>query len=197
MTGRTDSRTQCSRRRRTAVVIVLAALIVGLLASCTRSVDGQALSVEEARSSAQQSGNADTDQFDQLTLECQVLSTDQVAKAVGGSAAQAIFFGANCRWFVAGAVTAYVTFNWFEWGNLNVEKDTDKQLGYTTENIKIASQTAFTARDPKRPAVCGVTTKAPSRGIYTFWVEPVGSGAFDDPCTAPTKLMELLLNGGQ
>lgn len=185
------------RRRRTGVLLlVLAAVVIALVSSCARTVDGEALSVEAARSSGQQPGSVDTDQFDQLTLECEVLSTDQVAKAVGGSAADAIFFGANCRWYVDGPVAAYVTFNWFEWGNVNVEKDTDKKLGYTTENIKIASQSAFTATHPDRPGVCGVTTRAPSRGIYTFWVEPVGA-APGDPCAAPTKLMELLLNGGQ
>lgn len=185
------------RTRGRALIVLMLILVTALAAGCARSVEGQALSVEQAGSSDQQSGNVDTDQFDRLTLECQVVSTDQVAKAVGGTSAEAVFFGANCRWLVSGPVTAYVTFNWFEWGTLNVEKDTDKKLGYLTENVTIASQAAFTVKDPKRPAVCGVTTRAPSRGVYTFWVEPVGSGSSDDPCAAPTKLMELLLNGGQ
>ena len=98
---------------------------------------------------------------------------------------------------VDGAVAANVTFNWFEWGDFSVEKDAAKRLGYTTENVRIVSQAAFTQRDPKRPAVCGVTSRAPTRGVYTFWVEPIGGAAAADPCVAPTKLMELLLNGGQ
>ncbi|MGC4933975.1 DUF3558 domain-containing protein [Gordonia sp. DT30] len=172
-------------------------LVVTLAAACSRSVDGQPLSVQQADSQGSGSGNVDTDQYDELTLECQILRTDQVAKAVGGTSAEAIFFGANCRWYVDGPVAAYVTFNWFEWGSVNVEKDTAKRLGYDTENIKIASQAAFTQTQARRPGVCGVTTRAPSRGIYTFWVEPVGGGAAQDPCVAPTKLMQLVLNGGQ
>ncbi|GAA1479758.1 DUF3558 domain-containing protein [Gordonia sinesedis] len=182
-----------ARRRAPAMLAALLLLAVAL-AGCARTVDGEAVAVGAADSD--QEGNVDTDQFDKLTLECQVVSTAQIAKIVGGTAAEGTFNGAICRWLVDGPAAANVTFNWFEWGNLNVEKDTAKKLGYTTENIRVASQAAFTQRDPKRPAVCGVTTRAPSRGVYTWWVEPVGAAAAD-PCAAPTKLMELLLTGGQ
>ena len=183
------------RRVRRVVVPLLVALavLVGALSGCT--VDGQAVSSEQAN--ADQPGNVDTDRFDKLTLECQVLSTAQIAKAVGGTSARGTFNGAICRWIVDGPVAANVTFNWFEWGDFNVEKDTAKRLGYTTETVRIVSQAAFTQRDPKRPGVCGVTSRAPTRGVYTFWVEPIGGAAAADPCAAPTKLMELLLNGGQ
>lgn len=183
-------------RKHTRVVVPLLTaflLLIGVLTGCT--VDGQAVSSEQAN--ADQSGNVDTDRFDKLTLECQVLSTAQIAKAVGGTLARGTFNGAICRWIVDGAVAANVTFNWFEWGDFSVEKDAAKRLGYTTENVRIVSQAAFTQRDPKRPAVCGVTSRAPTRGVYTFWVEPIGGAAAADPCVAPTKLMELLLNGGQ
>ncbi|QTI68303.1 DUF3558 domain-containing protein [Gordonia polyisoprenivorans] len=187
------------RNRLRAVLVLLIVTVVAVVAAgCSRSVDGTPLSVQQANSQGgDQSGNVDTDQYDQLTLECQILRTDQIAKAVGGTGADAIFFGANCRWYVDGPVAAYVTFNWFEWGTVNVEKDTAKKLGYTTDNVKVASQAAFTSTDPRRPAVCGVTTRAPSRGVYSFWVEPVGGAAAADPCAAPTKLMELVLGGGQ
>lgn len=184
---------QPSRRPRLVLFAALL-LVAGLLAGCARTIDGEAVAVGAADN--QQDGNVDTDQFDNLTLECQVVSAPQIAKIVGGTGAQGTFNGAICRWIVDGPVTANVTFNWFEWGDLTVEKDTAKRFGYTTENIKVASQTAFTQRDPKRPAVCGVTTRAPSRGVYTWWVEPAGA-APADPCAAPIKLMELLLNGGQ
>lgn len=185
-------------RIRAVLVLLIVSVVAVVAAGCSRSVDGTPLSVQQANSQGgDQSGNVDTDQYDQLTLECQILRTDQIAKAVGGTGAEAIFFGANCRWYVDGPVAAYVTFNWFEWGTVNVEKDTAKKLGYTTNNVKVASQAAFTSTDPRRPAVCGVTTRAPSRGIYSFWVEPVGGSAAADPCAAPTKLMELVLSGGQ
>ncbi|MFT4125028.1 MAG: DUF3558 domain-containing protein [Gordonia sp. (in: high G+C Gram-positive bacteria)] len=180
--------------RRTWPVILCLLVVIGLVAGCSRTIDGVPLSAQEAQSRAP--GEVNTDDFDQLTLECEVLRPDQIADTVGGSAAEGIFFGANCRWLVSGAVTAYVTFNWFEWGSLTVEKNTAKKLGYETETIKISGQTAFTQRHPGRATVCGVSTRAPSRGVYTFWVEPV-AGASGDPCDAPTRLMKLLLSGGQ
>lgn len=184
-------------RRRSGILALLLIMIVALAAGCARSVDGEALSVGQAQSQGDGSGNVDTDQFDRLTLECAILQPAQIAEVVGGSTASSNFSGAICRWFVSGTTSAYVTFNWFEQGSVDVEKRTAKELGYTTENIKIASQAAFTARDTKRPSMCGVTTRSPTRGVYTFWVEPLDGSRSGDPCAAPTKLMELLLNGGQ
>lgn len=180
----------CPRGLRVGLAAVA---LAATLAGC--SVGGTAVPVGSGGGGNQQ-GNVNTDQFDKLTLECQMVPALQIAKIVGGDSAQGTFNGAICRWIVGGAVSANVTFNWFEWGSLTAEKDTAKKLGYTTENVKVASQAAFTQRDPKRPAVCGVTTRAPSGGVYTWWVEPRGATA-SDPCTAPTKLMELLLHGGQ
>ncbi|MFW0783888.1 DUF3558 domain-containing protein [Gordonia sp. CPCC 206044] len=181
--------------RRVLAVVAALLLVVGAVSACSRTVDGQAVSVGAADN--EQEGHVDTDQFDKLLLECEVLSSAQIAEVVGGTVARGTFNGAICRWLVEGSTLTNVTFNWFEWGNPNVEKDTAKRLGYETENVKIASQAAFTQRDPKRPAVCGVTARAPSRGVYTWWVEPASNAVPGDPCAAPTKLMELLLSGGQ
>ncbi|MDY6809240.1 MAG: DUF3558 domain-containing protein [Actinomycetota bacterium] len=180
-------------RRRVIAVLGAVLVVLGVATGCT--VDGTPVAVGAADD--QQSGNVDTDQFDNLLLECSVLSPNQIAEAVGGTIARGTFNGAICRWIVEGSITAGVTFNWFEWGDPNVEKDTAKELGYETENIKVASQAAFTQRDPNRPAICGVTARAPSRGVYTWWVEPRTSAVPADPCAAPIKLMELLLTGGQ
>lgn len=179
-------------RRRLLLVFAALALITGVSA-CT--IDGQPFAVGGADD--KQAGNVDTDAFDKLTLECEVVSPEKVALAVGGVIARRTFNGAICRWMVDGAISANVTFNWFEWGNPNVEKEVGRKLGYETENIKVASQAAFTQRDPKRPAMCGVTARAPSRGVYTWWVEPMSNAVPADPCAAPIKLMELLLHGGQ
>ncbi len=176
-----------------AVLAVLSLLLIGTATACT--VDGQPYAVGGADN--QQPGSVNTDQFDKLLLECQILAPAQIAQAVGGTSARSTFNGAICRWIVDGPVLASVTFNWFEWGSMSVEKNTAQKLGYQTENIKVASQAAFTQRDPKRPAVCGVTARAPSRGVYTWWVEPRSAAVPADPCAAPTKLMELLLSGGQ
>lgn len=182
--------------RRKVVPLILALLaVVALSAGCTRAVDGDATSIGGGDGTSD--GNVDTDRFDGLMYECEMLTPEAIGKAVGGSIAEPGFFGAICRWVVIGPVITDVTFNWFEWGDIEVEKSTAKELGYTTENIKVASVTAFTQRNPARPAACGVTARSPDRGVYTWWVEPRSSTPIGDPCAAPTKLMELLLGGGQ
>ncbi|WP_066164812.1 DUF3558 domain-containing protein [Gordonia hydrophobica] len=174
------------RRAAGAVVGVVAALS---LVSCT--IDGHA--VREGRSVGSDTGHVDTSQFDKLLAECEVLPARTIAQAVGGTAARSNFFGANCRWTVSpGSIE--VTFNWFEWGDYNLEKETAKRLGFTTENIQVRSQSGFTQRDPQRPGVCGVTAKSQSGGIFTWWVEPT-SAPQGDACAAPIKLMELILSG--
>lgn len=185
-----------TRRIAVALGIVVAVLAL-VLSGCSRSIDGSAQSTEQGGGSGSDNGNVDTDQFDRLLLECTLLTTDQIAKAVGGVAAESSFNGAICRWVVTGSVTTGVTFNWFESGTIQTEKNTAKKLGYVTENVRISSTAAFTQRDPRRPAVCGVTAKSPARGIYTWWVEPRTTGVAADPCAAPSKLMELVLSGGQ
>ncbi len=184
-------------RRVSVAIAVLVAVVALVVGGCSRSVSGEAVSVDAGGSTGSSDGNVDTDQFDKLLLECTLLTTDQIAKAVGGDAAQSSFNGAICRWVVSGAVTTGVTFNWFETGNMRVEKDVARKLGYTTENVRISSTAAFTQRDPRRPTACGVTANSPARGVYTWWVEPRATSASGDPCAAPTKLMELVLNGGQ
>lgn len=176
------------RRSTTGLLAVLVAVVLAI-AGCT--VDGTAHPVG---GNADEPGAVSTDQFDKLLLECEILTPAQVAKAVGGTFATRNFNGAICRWTVSGSITTAVTFNWFEWGSMAVEQRTVKRMGYTTETIKIKNvYTAFTARDPKRPTMCGVTSNAPSRGVYTWWVEPrVGAG---DPCTAAINLMSLVLKG--
>ncbi|GED99773.1 hypothetical protein nbrc107696_02200 [Gordonia spumicola] len=176
---------------RKAITLAAFALAVVLgVASCT--VDGTP--VRQGRDVGTDTGHVDTDKFEKLLAECEILPATQIAKAVGGSIASPGFFGANCRWVVTTPAVVDVTFNWFEWGDFNHEKDTAKRLGFTTDNIQVQSSAAFTARDPKRPAVCGVTAKAPMGGIYTWWVEPSTASA-GDACAAPIKLMELILTG--
>ncbi|EGD54323.1 DUF3558 domain-containing protein [Gordonia neofelifaecis] len=175
---------------RRGIAVIVAVLAVGItLAACT--VDGEA--VREGRAVGTDKGHVDTDQFDKLLAECEVLPSSTIAKAVGGTTAESNFFGANCRWIVQ-PQQIDVTFNWFEWGDYNLEKETAQNLGFTTENISVQSQAAFTQRDPKRPQVCGVTAKSPAGGIFTWWVEPEAAQP-GDPCAGPIKLMELILTG--
>ncbi|GAB2666980.1 DUF3558 domain-containing protein [Gordonia jinhuaensis] len=178
-----------TRVRRLAAIAALPAAAMIALAGCSQEISGTATTPGS-------SGNVDTDKYDRLLLECQVVPAQQIATIVGGVTAQTTFNGAICRWLVSGDVTADVTLTWFEWGTMEVEKRTSQRLGYTTDNVTIAGAAAFTQRDPKRPGVCGVTANSPSRGIISWWVEPRGA-APADPCQAPTKLMELMLRGGQ
>ncbi|MCF8570131.1 DUF3558 domain-containing protein [Gordonia sp. HY002] len=178
------------RMRRAVAASALATAAVLAVGAC--DVDGTP--VREGREAAVDTGRVDTDKFENLLAECEILPAKQIADAVGGQIADPSFFGANCRWTVMAPTTVEVMFNWFEWGSYTHEKDTAKRLGYTTENITVRSQAAFTARDAKRPNVCGVTSKAPSGGVYTWWVEPSG-GAHGDACDAPIKLMALILTG--
>lgn len=177
-----------SLRKRVAAAVVAAVAATSLVAC---EIDGQA--VREGRSVGADTGHVDTNRFDKLLAECEVLPASVIAKAVGGTTAQPNFYGANCRWIVLPQSTD-VTFNWFEWGDYNLERETAQRLGFVTENVQVRSQSGFTQRDPARPQVCGVTAKAQAGGIFTWWVEPVGAPE-GDACAAPIKLMELILSG--
>ena len=141
-----------------------------------------------------QTGDVDTSQFEGLLTECQILSPDQIGRAVGGGYADQGFSGAICRWVSPSAGGAIdITLNWFEWGDLNLEKNTSKRLGYETENQLIQGAAAFVSRDPQRPGICGVTAKSPSRGILAWWVEYQNPPA-GDVCAGPLKLMEMVMD---
>jgi Protein of unknown function (DUF3558) len=183
-----------NRNRVTGSLLILLATVV-LLAGCTRAVDGDATAIGGGSGTAD--GNVNTDDYKRLMYECEMVAPQSIATAAGGTLAEPGFYGAICRWTVNGPVVTEVTFNWFEFGDIEVEKSTAKKLGYTTENVKVASVTAFTAVNPARPAACGITARAPGGGIYTWFVEPRSATPIGDPCAAPTKLMELLLGGGQ
>ncbi len=175
--------------RKLAAAALVATAVLGV-GACT--VDGTP--VRQGRDVGSDTGHVDTDRFERLLAECEVLPATAIGQAVGGRVAAPGFFGANCRWVVTTPGVVDVMFNWFEWGSYNHEKDTAKRLGFTTENIQVQSNAAFSARDPKRPGVCGVTAKAPSGGIYTWWVEPAAPPA-GDACAAPIKLMGMILTG--
>ena len=96
-----------SPRRRLALTIVALAVVLGMV-GCT--VDGKPY----PEGVAQPKGHVDTDRFDKLTLECQILSPSQIGKAVGGAVGSPAFNGAICRWTVFGPSVMTVTFNWFE-----------------------------------------------------------------------------------
>ncbi|MFT3900935.1 MAG: DUF3558 domain-containing protein [Gordonia sp. (in: high G+C Gram-positive bacteria)] len=170
--------------RRAALLAAAVATTIGV-AGCT--TNGTAYPEGKVK----KPGQVNTDKFDKLTLECSLLNPMQIGKAVGGAVASPGFNGAICRWTLFGAPPTTVTFNWFEWGTVSAEQKTAKKMGYQTENVKINGITAFKQTKSDRN-ICGVTAKAPSRGIYTWFVETPG-GRGGDPCDGATKLMELVL----
>ncbi|MFT4085805.1 MAG: DUF3558 domain-containing protein [Gordonia sp. (in: high G+C Gram-positive bacteria)] len=173
------------RVRRSAVALA-AVLALGALGGCT--IDGTPQRV--GAGDGTDKGAVDTDRYEGLLTECNILPIADIGKVVGASPVGGTFVGAICRWVFAGPVD--VTLAWYEWGDFNVEKQTAHRLGFETENMQIQAQAAFTQRDPKRPEICGATAKSPGRGILTWWVEPHG-GPSSNPCAAPIKLMELVI----
>lgn len=168
-----------------ALVLAVAAVAM-VLAGCGHSVTGTAKPV---------GANGQHGDFQSLLHECDAVADDQIAKAVGGDAIQRGFFGAICRWDVAGpGGDVKVTFNWFETGSLDVERSTDQKLKYTIKDITIQGRRAIQAQPPNDPDSCGVTAGAPDSGIIGWWVQYRPGSGHPDVCAAATKLAELTLN---
>jgi hypothetical protein len=158
---------------------------------CGRTVSGSAYPAG--------SGPGDTvnTKFDKLLRECEVVSLEDVAKAVGeGSFAQQSFYGAVCMWDLQSAPggNAMVTLNWYEMGTLNNEKTNNDKLGYITNNITVAGRRALETHRPNDPDSCGVSASAADQGVIGFWVNYRPGSSHPDPCAAAQKLVELTLN---
>lgn len=87
-----------TRRIRTAVVVLLATLVV--LTGCSRSIGGNAV---KAGSGSVPRNNNSQQQYPNLLKECEVLTSDILAKTVGADPLdiQSTFVGAICRWQAA------------------------------------------------------------------------------------------------
>lgn len=177
-----------NRTRSRALIVGLLTLVLVVVSGCSDD-DG----APDPAAQAPTTGDVDTSQFEGLLTECEIVSDRQLAEAVGGTSVLGGYLGAICRWVVTGGVTTDVTLAWYEWGDFNLEKQTAKRQGYETENFQVNSVAAFSSRDPARPEMCGVTAKSPGRGTLTWWTEPHGA-PHGEPCEAPTKLMELVIN---
>jgi Protein of unknown function (DUF3558) len=169
-------------------VRTLAGLLgVLLLAGCATTVPG-------TPKAASFDGGSDSGLRDLLT-ECDAVADDQIAATVGGDAISRSFFGAICRWDVAGPNgIVKVSFNWFENGSLDVERQANEKMMYTIEDITVQGRKAFRSRPPGDPASCGVTAGSPESGIVGWWVQYLPASGAPDPCEAATKLMDLTIN---
>lgn len=167
--------------------VVAVASLTAALAACGSTIEGTAVR-EDADSSRSQ-------QFTSLLTECDAVTDEQIAQAVGGNTIERGFFGAICRWDVSapGGIVK-VTFNWFETGALDVERTTAGRLGYTVEDVTVEGRRAILMRQPADPGACGVTAGAPDAGIIGWWVQYQPGSAHPDPCQAVLTLAKLTLN---
>lgn len=165
---------------------VAAALVAMLvLTGCSRAIEGEA--VPETSAFGQ-------DIPDDVLRECELVTPEQIAAAVGGDTLDHTFLGAICRWDVTGPSGAVrITFNWFENGSLDVERDTNQRLGYTVSDVTIGGRSAIRLAQPGVPSSCGAAGVAPSRGVIGWWVH-YRPDAAADACAAADKLLELSFN---
>src|SRR5689334_25075811 len=127
-----------SRGRTTARIVaavVIAALLV--LTGCSRSIGGNAV---KAGGNVPRNNNSQQ-QYPNLLKECEVLTSDILAKTVGADPLdiQSTFVGAICRWQAANpAGLIDITRFWYEQGSLDNEKKVAQFLNYQIENRSIA-----------------------------------------------------------
>ena len=165
------------------------ALALAALTGCTRQVDGTAV---RAGASDTQRNNDSERQYPNLLKECEVLTTDILAKTVGADPLdiQSTFVGAICRWQAANpAGLIDITRFWFEQGSLDNERKVAEFLKYQIENKSIVGVPSIVMRPSDPNGACGVASDA--AGVVGWWVNPQAPGI--DACEQALKLMELTL----
>lgn len=169
------------------VAILMTALTV--LSGCSKSVAGNAV---KAGAGDVQRNNKSEQQYPNLLKECEVLTTDILAKTVGADPLdiQSTFVGAICRWQAANpAGLIDITRFWFEQGSLSNERKVAQGLKYQVENRSIAGVESIVMRPNDPNGSCGVASDA--AGVVGWWVNPQAPGI--DACAQVIKLMELTL----
>src|SRR6195952_2164345 len=129
--------TSRSRRVTAGLFALLATLTV--LVGCSRDVSGQAVKAGTGGNTPRNDTSAKT--YPNLLKECDVLTTDVLAKTVGADPLdiQSTFVGALCRWQAlnpAGLID--ITRFWFEQGSLDNEKNVAGFLKYQVDSRSIA-----------------------------------------------------------
>jgi hypothetical protein len=172
--------------RRWVGALLAIVAIVTTVTGCSRTVEGLAV---PAGSSGEHG------EFRNLLTECDAVSDEQIADAVGADAISRSFFGAICRWDANGpSGRIKVVFNWFETGSLEVERQTNGQLGYAVEDTMIEGRRAILLRRPADADSCGISAGAPDQGVIGWWVHYRPGVPHPDPCDAVRKLAELTLS---
>ena len=177
-------------RRPILVSVAIVATALSLATGCTRSVGGTA---QKAGAGDTPRNNTSEQQYPNLQKECEVLTTDVLAKTVGADPQdiQSTFVGAICRWQAAnpGGLIDVTRF-WFEQGSLDNERKVAEFLKYQIENRAIAGVPSIVMRPNDPNGSCGVASDA--AGVVGWWVNPQVPGI--DACAQALKLMELTLS---
>jgi hypothetical protein len=174
------------RTARIAATVVIAALLV--LTGCSRSIGGNAV---KAGGNVPRNNNSQQ-QYPNLLKECEVLTSDILAKTVGADPLdiQSTFVGAICRWQAANpAGLIDITRFWFEQGSLSNERKVAEFLKYKIETRSIAGIDSIVMRPDDANGACGVASDA--AGVVGWWINPQAPGI--DACGQAIKLMELTL----
>src|SRR5271156_3874134 len=175
-----------TRSVQAGVVVLIATLSV--LTGCSRSVGGTAV---KAGTGGAPRNNNSQQQYPNLLKECEVLTTDILAKTVGADPLdiQSTFVGAVCRWQAANpAGLIDITRFWYEQGSLNNEKKVADNLKYQVETRRINGIDSIVMKPANNPnGACGVASDA--AGVVGWWVHPQTPGI--DACGMAVKLMDL------
>jgi hypothetical protein len=183
--------TRRSRRSGKGVVGRAAVLLTALvmLTGCSESVGGNAV---KAGGNVPRN-NKSQQTYPNLLKECEVLTSDILAKTVGADPLdiQSTFVGAICRWQAANpAGLIDITRFWFEQGSLSEERKVAEFLKYKVESKAIAGVNSIVMRPDDANGACGVASDA--AGVVGWWVNPQAPGI--DACGQALKLMELTLS---
>lgn len=172
--------------RRVLAALLATVALSGILTGCSRTIEGTAVPVGAA---------GEHGEFRNLLTECDAVSDAQIADVVGADAIDRSFFGAICRWDANGpSGRIKIVFNWFETGSLEVERQTNTQLGYGVEDILIQGRKAILLHRPGDGDSCGISAGAPDQGVIGWWVHYRPGSPHPDPCDAVRKLAELTLS---
>src|SRR5438445_1616394 len=152
-------------RPRTRASLIAAMSVLALLTECTSTVQG----------TATKSGSGDVPrnddsakQYPNLLKECDVLTTDVLAKTVGADPLdiQSTFVGAVCRWQALnpGGLIDITRF-WYEQGSLDNERKVADNLKYQVENRAIAGVRSILMKPNDANGSCGVASDAGVNGV--------------------------------
>ena len=176
-------------RMRLLALAAAALSVVAVLGGCSRSVSGTAV---KAGAGATPRNNNSEQQYPNLLKECDVLTSDILAKTVGADPMdiQSTFVGAVCRWQAAnpGGLVDITRF-WFEQGSLDNERKVAEGLKYQIESRSVAGVQSIVMHAGDPNGGCGVASDA--GGVVGWWVNPQAPGI--DACGMAIKLMELTL----